>query len=57
MEFLLQLFADLVGPPVEEEEVPQQNIREKKMKLETEMPKEEEKISEEQILFELMQFH
>ena len=57
MEFLLQLFADLVGPPMEEEEVPQQNIREKKMKLETEKPQEEEKISEEQILFELMQFH
>ena len=56
MEFLLQLFADLVGSPVEDEEVSQKNIREKEKKLEIEMPQEEE-ISEEQILFELMQFH
>ncbi|MGM0531990.1 MAG: hypothetical protein ACQER7_11635 [Bacteroidota bacterium] len=60
MEFLLQLFADFLGTPVEEEKTPQNNVREDKLKLETEemlKQEQEEEFSEEQILFELMQFH
>lgn len=60
MEFLLQLFADFLGTPVEEEKTPQNNVRENEMKLETEemlKQEQEEEFSEEQILFELMQFH
>ncbi len=57
MEFLLQLFADLIGPPVEEEETLQENMKESEIKPQTEIVQDEEYISEEQILFELMQFH
>ena len=57
MEFLLQLFADLIGSPVEEEEAAQKIIRENEVTAETEKVQQEEEISEEQILFELMQFH
>ncbi|MFO8001411.1 MAG: hypothetical protein R6U46_09215 [Marinilabilia sp.] len=60
MEFLLQLIADFIGTPVEEEEKALQEKSEKitlESSVETESSAGKEIVTEEPILFGLMQFH
>ncbi|PRY91861.1 hypothetical protein [Marinilabilia salmonicolor] len=56
MEFLLQLFADIIGTPAEEELVKQANEVVEDKKVEAVSPSEKIK-EEDPVLFGLMQFH
>jgi hypothetical protein len=57
MEFLLQLFADLMGKPGEEETSVGAHITEKKEIPEAEPGEKKEEVVEGPVLFDLMQFH
>lgn len=56
MEFLLQLFADIIGTPAEEERAEQikEVIEEEKVEV---VSRSEEIVEDEPVLFGLMQFH
>ncbi len=56
MEFLLQLFADFLGTPVEEERVEEIKKAVGERQVEN-VSLAENKNEEEPVLFELMQFH
>ena len=56
MEFLLQMIADLIGTPAEDESVRQDVTKEKETDIKA-APVAEETKEEEPVLFGLMQFH